>query len=775
MRELGRGGMAIVYLAIQESLGREVALKLISPVLSADPSATQRFLREGRIAAKLADRHIVGIHDVGVHEGQPYIAMEYMPGGTVSASTARTPNDAIEIAREIALALDHAHREEVIHRDIKPENILRRADGSYALSDFGIARTFDSTAKLTQDGMTVGTPCYMSPEQLQGLPLDGRSDLYSLGIVLYQLLTGLLPHRSTDGVPIIARGMHVAKPRPLPHHLQRCQSLMDKLLAEEPIRRPQSGAELARELEALRDEFTMESSPTRTLLPAKLQARRRTALAGAAGIAALALAVAGAWWWNQQVSATSAGIASELAARAHGIAVLPLINTSGSKDEQFFSEGLSENLIITLSQLSALRVIGRNSSFQFRDTKDDARAIGAKLGVAHLLEGSVQHVGDMVRVSAELIRTADSTTIWSQRYDRPYKDLFALQDEIASAVSNALKAKLLPGEMMLVQTDRPPGGNLDAYDAYLHGRFYYLRNSEADLRKAIDYFTTATTLDPHYAQASAWASQAWIALASQFLDGAPAQQGYDNARKTADAALTLAPDLAGAHLARGMVLQTVDFDWRGAEAEYRRAVQLAPEDSQAKQRLGYMLATLGQMNEAVELTRQALAIDPLNGVWHIWLGRYLAGLGRLEEGEAMIRKAIELQPAAAGFSYQLTIIKLQRGDAVGALSSAEQERPSIFRDIAVALARQANPDREAADASLKELVDKYAAGAAFQVAQAYALREDPDNMFEWLDRAWTNRDVGVLYLLYDPFVTRYRADPRFAAFCRKAGLPAAAQ
>jgi serine/threonine protein kinase/tetratricopeptide (TPR) repeat protein len=768
-RELGRGGMATVYLAIQESLGREVALKLISPLLSADPSATQRFLREGRIAAKLADRHIVGIHDVGMHEGQPYIAMEYMHGGAVSASTARAPHDALEIAREIALALDHAHREEVIHRDIKPENILRRADGSYALSDFGIARTFDSTAKLTQDGMTVGTPFYMSPEQLQGLPLDGRSDLYSLGIVLYQLLTGLLPHRSADGVPIIARGMLVAEPRPLPPHLQSCQSLMDRLLAEEPIRRPQSGAELAKELELLRAEFTIESSPTRQVVRAKT--RRRATLAVAAGAAALALAVGGAWWWNREASPASAGVASGLAAAARGIAVLPLLNTSGSKDEQFFSEGLSENLIVTLSQFSGLRVIGRNSSFQFRDTKDDARAIGIKLGVAHLLEGSVQHAGDMVRVSAELIRTADSTTIWSQRYDRPYKDLFALQDEIASAVANALKAKLLPGETTIVQTDRPPGGDLNAYDAYLHGRFYYLRNSQADLRKAIDYFTTATTLDPQYAQASAWASQAWVALASQFLDGVPAQQGYDTARKTADAALALAPDLAGAHLARGMVLQTVDFDWRGAEAEYRRAVQLAPEDSQAKQRLGYMLATLGQMNEAVDLTRQALTIDPLNSVWHIWLGRYLAGIGRLDEADAMVRKAIELQPAAAGFYYQLTIIELQRGDAAGALASAEQEKPSIFRDIAVALARQANPDREGADAALKGLVDKYAAGAAFQVAQAYALREDPDSMFEWLDRAWTNRDVGVLYLLYDPFVTRYRSDPRFAAFCRKAGLP----
>jgi TolB-like protein/Tfp pilus assembly protein PilF len=492
----------------------------------------------------------------------------------------------------------------------------------------------------------------------------------------------------------------------------------------------------------------------------------------AVALGAVALLAAGGWWWNRHGTALSpVEPVPEAAATAHGIAVLPLLNTSGSKDEQFFSEGLSENLIITLSQFSGLRVIGRNSSFQFRDTKDDAKAIGMKLGVAHLLEGSVQHAGDMVRVSAELIRTADSSTIWSQRYDRPYKDLFALQDEVAQAVANALKAKLLPSETAVVQTDRPPGGNLDAYDAYLHGRFYYLRNSEADLRKAIDHFTSATTLDPRYAQASAWLSQAWIALASQFLDGAPAQQGYETARKAADAALALSPDLAGAHLARGMVLQTVDFDWHGAEAEYRRAVELAPEDSQAKQRLGYMLATLGQMKEATDLTRKALTIDPLNGVWHIWLGRYLAGQDHLDEAEAMIRKGIELQPSAAGFYYQLTIIELQRGDAAGALATAEQERPSIFRDIAVALARQANPDRNAADGALRELIDKYSAGAAFQVAQAYALRNDPDNTFEWLDRAWANRDVGVLYLLYDPFVTRYRDDPRFAAFCRKAGLP----
>jgi len=223
-----------------------------------------------------------------------------------------------------------------------------------------------------------------------------------------------------------------------------------------------------------------------------------------------------------------------------------------------------------------------------------------------------------------------------------------------------------------------------------------------------------------------------------------------------------------------MVLQAIDFDWRGAEAEYRRAVELAPEDSQAKQRLGYMLATLGDMDHAISLTRDALAIDPLNAVWHLWLGRYLAGHGRVDDGIVAIRKAIELQPNAAGYYYQLTILELQRGDVAAALDSAQHERAGIFKDIAVALANQAGSDPEAAAASLKAMIDRYGNGVAFQIAQAYAIGGNADSTFEWLDRAWTNRDVGVLYLLYDPFVTRYRSDPRFGAFCRKAGLPSPA-
>jgi tetratricopeptide (TPR) repeat protein len=267
-------------------------------------------------------------------------------------------------------------------------------------------------------------------------------------------------------------------------------------------------------------------------------------------------------------------------------------------------------------------------------------------------------------------------------------------------------------------------------------------------------------------------SQAWIVLASQYVEGNAAQQANDAARAAADTALALAPDLAAAHLARGTLLQTADFDWHGAETEYRRAAELEPDDSLAKQRQGYMLATLGQMEPAIDLTRQALATDPLNALWHVWLGLYLIPLDRLDEAEAAIRMAIELQPGAAGFYYQLTIVQIQRGNAAAALATARQELPSIFQDIALAWALQIGEDHAAADAALRVLTDKYAGSAAYQIAEVYALRGDGDRAFEWLDRAWTNRDSGIVYLLYDPFLLRYKSDPRFAAFCRKARLPA---
>jgi TolB-like protein/Tfp pilus assembly protein PilF len=453
------------------------------------------------------------------------------------------------------------------------------------------------------------------------------------------------------------------------------------------------------------------------------------------------------------------------------IAVLPLTNESGDKDQQYFSDGLSENFIVALSQFSGLKVIGRNSAFQFRDSKDDSKTIGAKLDVATLLEGSVQRAGDAVRISAELIRVVDGSTIWTQSYDRPYKDLFALQDEITQSVAGALKTKLLTNDTAATQTDRPPSGNLDAYSAYLQGKFFFARGSEADLRKAIEQYATATRLDPRYALAWAASSHAGIWLAGAFLAGAEGQRVNAQARQAANTALMLEPNLAAAHSAHGEVLSAVDFDWNGAEAEFRRALQLAPNNNEAMENLGILLAERGRPEQAIELTRRSLATDPLRTTGYLLLCRYLASLGRLDEAEQAIRKAIELQPASGIFNATLVEIEIQRGDANAALATAERTLPGIWQDYALAMARQIGNDRAAANAALELTIDKHADGMAFQIAEIQALRRDPDQTFAWLDRAWTNRDPGIQFLLVNPFILRYRDDPRFAAFCNKIGLP----
>jgi len=507
------------------------------------------------------------------------------------------------------------------------------------------------------------------------------------------------------------------------------------------------------------------------LVPGEVGVRPKSRKLDLAIIGVLALAVV-LLLTNQFVARRDAANA---AIPEKSIAVLPLTNESGNKDEQYFSDGLSEDLITELAQFEGLTVIGRSSAFQFRDSKEDSKTIGAKLGVATLLEGSVRRAGDVVRISATLINAASGRTLWSQRFDRPYKDLFVLQDEVTKAVASALKAKLLAGDNAAAQTDRPPSGNLDAYNAYLQGNFFVALGTEADFGRAIDQYSIATRLDPKYALAWALSSLAWSNEAAGFLEGAAAEQAYAQAYAAAETALKLAPDLARAHVAKGRLLLNRDFDWAGAEAEARRALDLAPTDGPTRVMLANLRATLGQPAEAIDLIHQALATDPLRAGWYWGLSGNLVALNRLDEADKAIRRAIELQPKAVSYNLQLATIEIQRGNAQAALAAAEREPPGVWQDEAVALARQIGTDRRAADAALKVLTEKYATLVAYQIAEVYALRDDADHMFEWLDRAWASRDTGIRNLLIDPFFKRYRDTPRFAAFCKKVGLPAPAK
>jgi len=506
------------------------------------------------------------------------------------------------------------------------------------------------------------------------------------------------------------------------------------------------------------------SVPPREHAPASSRAKRALPVV-IAGVITVALTLALGIFGLERLRGAKPSVQGE------SIAVLPLANESGDASQQYFSDGISEDLITALSQFPGLKVIGRSSSFLFRNSKEDSRSIGAKLGVAHLLEGSVRRSGDVVRVSAELINTTDGSTQWSERYDRPYRDLFALQDEITRAVAGALKAKLLRAEHGATESDRPPGGSLEAYNALLQGRYYYGHVTEADTRKAIEFFTHATEVDPGYALAWSELSRAWANLGTIWLEGAPAQDADGKARRAVDRALALSPELAAAHAARAYLLMDVDFDWRGAEAESRRAVELAPNDGYARFNLGVQLAALGEVEQAIALTRQALTTEPLRANWYNWLAAYFGGLNRLDEAEQAIQRALALQPAAGSFHQQLAILEIQRGNAEAAIAAARQEPPGVWRDDALALAQQIGADRSAADAALKTLIDKDAGVSAFQIAEVYALRNDAKETFAWLDRAWSYRDGGITTLLYDPFILRYKDDPRFAAFCQKVGLP----
>lgn len=469
--------------------------------------------------------------------------------------------------------------------------------------------------------------------------------------------------------------------------------------------------------------------------------------------------------------ADSVAVAPAVAAGDRSIAVLPLVNASGDRTQQYFSDGVSENLIIALSQFDGLKVIGRSSSFQFRDSRESRAAIGRKLGVAHLLEGSVQHADDAVRVSIELIDAASGRALWSQRYDRPYRDLFHLQDEITDEVASALHAKLLEGNRV-VRDERPPSGNLEAYSAYLQGNFHIQRHSEDGWREALAQYTRATRIDPRYARAWVGIASALDATAVQHLEGASKQQALDRALAAVDTALAIAPDLAVAHAQRGTLLISRDMDLRGAAAEYQRAQQLAPNDGDVLFRLGQLRAALGHPEEAVILTRRALAGDPLRVRWHNWLSIYLTGLGRYDEAMQAIERAIGMQPEGTSFHHQLATIEILRGNPAAAMAAARREpADGDWHDAAIAKAAQVGTDPRAADAALARLVETSAGISAFQIAEVHALRGEPDAAFRWLDRAWANRDSGIQFLLYDPFLLRYRDDPRFAAFCRKVGLP----
>jgi len=453
-------------------------------------------------------------------------------------------------------------------------------------------------------------------------------------------------------------------------------------------------------------------------------------------------------------------------ALAKAIAVLPLANDTGDPANEYFSDGLSEELISALAQIKELKVIGRTSSFHFKNTNEESKVIGAALGVGYLLEGSVRKSADRARIAVNLVRVVDGVNAWSQIYDRNLPDIFAIQAEIAQSVAGALKVTLLGDGGK--NPDAPSNQNYDTYTAYLQGRFYEQRYTAADLRKAIDYYDAAVRSDPHYGLAYAALSKSWWALGD--ITGENVAEANRKAREAAERAVAEEPNLADGHSALGQILVSVDRNAKAAEASYRRAAALAPASVEPKIGLASVIADFGQIEEAVELLQEAVRLEPLTTNAHFDLARLLTSLGHYDEAAKSARKAIELQPGGAGTWEMLALVEAKRGDGEAALKAAAQETDPDWRAYAMALAQQARGDKTAADASLNALIAGHSDDMSFQIATVYAFRGDADKTFEWLDQAYEKQDPGVMAIIDNPFTQDLRSDPRFAAFCKKVGL-----
>jgi serine/threonine-protein kinase len=450
------------------------------------------------------------------------------------------------------------------------------------------------------------------------------------------------------------------------------------------------------------------------------------------------------------------------------IAVLPLLNESGDPKDEYFSDGLSEELIAALAQIRELKVIGRSSSFRFKDRKEETKTIGEKLGVATLLEGTVRKQGERVRIVAELINAADGIELWTRTFDRELKDIFAVQEEIATAVASSLKVTLLGSDER--SSTKPATRNTEAHNAYLLGHYHFQRRNLEDYRKAVAYFDEAIRLDPDYALAYAERSEAWTLIGDLSGQGKTA---WPKAREDAEKAVAIAPTLAEAHAALGWVRFFAEWKFVEGLSELKRAKELSPANPTANDLLARVIVYLGRIDEAERQARQAVELDPLSIPPQNNLARVLFFEGKLDEADAIARKAAELQPAAAASHRWQVLVAVQRRDGETALREAQLEPDEGYRRFELALAQYVRGDRKAADAALADLIANGRDQLAYQIAEVYAVRGETDKAFEWLQISFDTHDTGTLGLLIDPLLRDLRTDPRYKNLLAKLGLPAA--
>jgi len=798
---LGAGGMGEVYRATDTKLGRDVALKVLPAEVAADPERLDRFQREAKALAAFDHPGIVTVYSVEEADGVHFLTMQLVEGSPLDKSIPEggLPLERwLEIASGIADALAAAHERGIIHRDLKPANIMVTPGGQVKILDFGLAKmsaapdaeTIDPnlpTMALTQEGVVMGTVPYMSPEQVRGQRVDARSDLFSLGTILYEMASGRRPFRAGSSADLMSA---IVRDAPEPLSISRAdlppavERVVKRALAKDPSRRYQSARDLLAELLDLEDEV---SGPAERPAPGGAEAirsaapaaepssrpRRRTVGIAAVIAVVLAATIALVLHFRPFDAAAPPTEGAGAASVIRSIAVLPLDNYSGDPSQDYFAEGMTDELTTDLARISRLRVISRGSAMQFKGkNRPSTPEIAKLLDVDAVVEGSVLRSGERVRITAQLIDARADRHLWAKSFESSTRDVLAMQDELATAIADEIHVQLTSAERS--QLGGAKTVDPQAYDAYLKGRYFFNRPSDENLQKAIARFEEAISFDPGFAPAFSGLSDAylWAGWNEGFLT---ASEARPKAKEAAEKAIALDDGSAEAHTSLAVFRTFYEYDWTGADAEFRRAIELNPSYAYAHDQFSVCLAFQGRFDESIAEGQRAAELDPLNPQIPVDVSFALVWSGDVKAARELVEKSAELDPTSFMAPYADGCIDLQTGQLEGAIRSLEKAKAMgapPFVSAYLAYAYGASGDRARAQAKIEETkkLSLHGSITPFNLAIIAMGQGDHARAISYLEQAYASDSQWLGWLRGDRIFDPLRTDPRFVALMKKIGL-----
>jgi eukaryotic-like serine/threonine-protein kinase len=780
---LGAGGMGEVYLAHDSKLRRDVAIKVLPAAFVHDSERLSRFQREARMLAALNHPNIATIYGLEQWDGVHYLVMELVPGKTLAERVKRggpVPiEEALTIAKQIAEALEAAHEKGIIHRDLKPANVKVTPEGRVKVLDFGLAKAFAGDVDLphaptlSQDGRIMGTPAYMSPEQARGKPVDKRADIWAFGCVLYELLSGKQAFPGDTLSDCIAavlerepdwQALPAATPAKIRDLLRRC-------LQKDAQRRQRDSGDARIEIEEAlalkRDTDSQVAAVNESHTSARTQPwwRGTAAMALAAAVGLLAVLAGAGWFYRSRMGGGEP---------INSLAVLPFVNGSGDPNMEYLSDGISESLINSLSQLPQLEVKSRDSAFHYKGKDPDPETVGRELGVRAVFKGRVTQLGDNLAISAELIDARNNDHIWGEQYDRKTADIFALQGDIAKEITAALRLRLTSEDEKRVTKSYT--ANPEAYQLYLQGRFWWNKRSEEGFNKGIEYFQQAIAKDPSYALAYTGLADSYSGRADYgFI---PPNEAFPKAKEAALTALKIDDTLAEAHASLALIKTAYDWDWPGAERESQRAIELNPSYLNAHYWFGMTLMTTGRLEEAIAELKRALELDPLSLIGNRTLGEAFFVARQDDQAIEQERKTLELDPNFIRAHLDVGVAYLEQSKYKEGIAEFEKElviSPSYTEALSwLGYAYAVAGRRAEAQKVLHQLSEfgKQRFVPAPRMARIYAGLGEKDKAIEWLEKGYGERSTGGAFanIKVDPAYDSLRSDPRFADLLRRMNL-----